>query len=238
MKKQFNNKYPKKIRRKKRHFEKPSMAFIVLMSLSGYMEVILNIPTSIADRILYLNTIHSKVSASAWFPTPEPTMAAFNTTIDDFDTAVKNVKKKVPGAVTIQKTTWNLAHLSLKTLQLYVQIICNNNLAHAKEIAEDAGMAVKAPSIYNVQNFTIKVIKGGKVKMTAISPKQKNSNDWQCSLDLEDPMGWYYKIIDSTLQLKRTSEGFTPGTLVHFRHRYILKGGATAWSDIISVYII
>ncbi|MEI8202214.1 MAG: hypothetical protein WCH34_04330 [Bacteroidota bacterium] len=239
MKTQNKNNKPLKIRRKKRHFEKPSMVAIILMSVgSPYVEVVLKIPGKIPEKLLYVKNIHTLMSASTWFPTPDPTMVVFKDHVDDFDDAVGNVKAKVANSESVQTSTWNIVHLDVKTLRNYVQTVCNKNIAKAEEIALAAGMAIKTHTHYNVQDFTVKILPGGKVKLKAKSLDVAYSNDWQCTTDLTDPMGWYIKIIDSSLQATKVEEGFTPGTQVHFRHRYILAGGATEWSQIVSVYII
>ncbi len=239
MKTQYKNNKPLKIRRKKRHFEKPSLVAIILMTVvQPYIEVVLKIPGKIADKLLYVKNIHLLMSASTWFPTPDPTMVLYKGHIDDFDQAVGNVKAKVANSESVQKSTWEIVHLDTKTLRNYVQTICNKNTAHAEEIALAAGMSIKTHTHYNVQDFTVKILPGGKVKLKAKSLNGAYSNDWQCTTNLTDPMGWYAKIIDSSLQVSKIVEGFTPGTQVHFRHRYIIASGATEWSQIISVYII
>ena len=59
------------------------------------------------------------------------------------------------------------------------------------------------------------------------------SYEWQTSRD-----GIAWTNMPSTLQAKTSLAGLTPGDLVYFRVRAIIKGGAKDWSAAISIIVM
>ncbi len=65
----------------------------------------------------------------------------------------------------------------------------------------------------------------GTVKIEAPSAGHRASYEWQSSLD-----GKTWTDLGPTLQAKIAMTGQTPGTVLQFRYRPVLKTGATDWS--------
>ncbi len=165
-------------------------------------------------------------------------MADFALLIKAYDNAITFVETKGPDAEDKLNTAWLNLYNACQLLRDYVQIVCRKNRANALEIAHSADMEIKSHGSIKVQDFSVEAIAGGKVKLRAKVIDTPSAHEWQCSLDPTDNAKWYIKIIDTTLKGKTTASGFEAKTLVYFRHRTILKDGATAWSEIISVVIM
>ena len=213
-------------------------AIIIMAVMFPKITVVLKMPNRIGDRIIRVNGIHDKIDASTWLLNPDPTMANFALLITAFENAVTGVEVGVPNAEDIQNTAWSNLETACELLRLYVQITCRKNPANALEIAHSADMEIKSQGSINVQDFSVEALAGGNVKLRAKVIDTPSAHEWQCSLDPTDNAKWYTKIINPTLQGKTSASGFEPKTLVYFRHRTILKDGATAWSEIISVVIM
>jgi len=63
----------------------------------------------------------------------------------------------------------------------------------------------------------------GEVELIAKGQPGKSAHEWAYSTD--NGVTWIY--ITTTVQASRTSDGFTRGQIVQFRHRAILKDGPT-----------
>ena len=111
------------------------------------------------------------------------------------------------------------------------------NPAECEEIALGAGMHIKKSGSINKQNFTATSSKTGQIELGSKVKADRCAHEWQCTTSPTDPLGWYAKIIDPTLQGKTIATGFKPGTMVYCRHRSILKDGCTDWDQIIAVLI-
>ncbi len=109
---------------------------------------------------------------------------------------------------------------------MYVQSIADQNGENAPAIIKSAGLSVKKTASRKPRVFeAIAGATSGTLKIVVPSAGHRASYDWQSS-----PDGKTWTDLESTLQAKTTLTGQTPGTVLQFRYRTVLKTGAGDWS--------
>lgn len=210
----------------------------VMVLMVRHIIVVLKTPARIGDRIIDSRNIYDMMSSSTWFPSPDPPMTDFMTLITTYENAAAAVKAGKADAEADLHRAWEALNAARKLLLNYVQNVCVKNQFDAEKIALSAGMSIKKLATRDVQDFSVKAVAGGGTELAVKVKAKRCAHEWQCTIDTSNPKGWYEILIPTTLQGKTHVSGFTPGTVVYFRHRTILKDGTTDWDQIISVMIV
>jgi hypothetical protein len=213
--------------------------FVFMMVLMvRHIIVVLKTPSRIGDRIIDSRNIYDMMSVSPWFPAPDPPLAEFLTLITDYENAAAAVKTGKADSEADLHLAWETLNAARKLLLNYVQNVCVKNHDNAEKIALSAGMFIKKPATRDVQEFSVKAAASGGADLSAKVKEKRCAHEWQCTIDPLNPKSWYEILIPTTLQGKTYVSGFKPGTVVYFRHRTILKDGASDWDHIISLMIV
>jgi hypothetical protein len=214
-----------------------NLIVFVVTTMIRHIVVVLNTPDKAGERVIDSNHIYTSMLNNPWFPNPLVSMADFRAIIDKYVTAIDNVRKRIEGAEGALEEAWNELNAARLILKNYVQIICIQKPLQAIEIAESAGMSVKKQKGKSKQSFSVKGLAGAGADLSGKVRHPRCGHEWQCTTDITDPLGWYVKPIESTLNAKTQVWGFKPGDLVYFRHRCILPEGCSEWDEVISIII-
>jgi hypothetical protein len=209
-----------------------SIKSIILLPLvvTRRLTAVLDFPTDIDDFITYANGIYGSMNGSTFFTALAAKLATLLTNIGNLTTAHNGTKTNPPTFTTADRDGRLLiVQNNLRSLQMDVQEIADATPADAEEIITAAGMKVKKFGAINKQDFVAKDGSvSGTVKLVAKGiGKAHAAHDWAVSLD-----GNNWSPVTPTLQADTVISGLTPGSILDFRHRNILKEGPTDWLEV------
>jgi hypothetical protein len=187
---------------------------------------VLDLPKRIPVLITYANSVVDGMTGNASFPTPSPALATVTAAITDLQVAENAAIIRTKGAAATRNAKRAVLVTLLQSLRMYVQSIADQNGENAPSIIKNAGMAVKKAATRPPRVFAaLAGAVSGTVRIVAPSAAHRSSYDWQSS-----PDGKTWTDLGTTLQAKTTLTGQTPGTVLQFRYRPVLKAGAGDWS--------
>jgi len=194
---------------------------------------VLDLPKRINVLITYANSVVEGMTGNASFPTPSPALATVTAAITDLQVAENAAIIRTKGAAATRDSKRAVLVTLLQSLRMYVQSIADQNGEDAPSIIKSAGLAVKKTATRKPRVFAaLAGAVSGTVKIVAPSAGHRSSYDWQSS-----PDGKTWTDLGTTLQAKTTLTGQTPGTVLQFRYRPVLKTGATDWSAPVTITV-
>ena len=194
---------------------------------------VLDLPKRINVLITYANGVVEGMTGNASFPTPSPALATVTAAITDLQNAETAALARTKGAAATRDAKRAVLITLLQSLRMYVQSIADQNGENAPSIIKSAGLAVKKTATRPPRVFAaLPGAISGTVKIVAPSAGHRSSYDWQSS-----PDGKTWTDLGSTLQAKTTLTGQTPGTVLQFRYRPVLKTGASDWSTPVTIAV-
>ena len=191
---------------------------------------VLDLPKRINVFITYANGVVTGMTGNANFPSPSPALATLSAAITDLQSAETAALARTKGAAASRNAKRAALVTMLQSLRMYVQSIADQNAENAPALIQSAGMAVKKTVTPHARVFA--AVAGpvsGSLKLVAPSAGHRASYDWQYSTD-----GKTWIDLASTLQAKTAMTAQTPGTVLQFRYRSVIKTGETDWSAPIS----
>jgi hypothetical protein len=187
---------------------------------------VLDLPKRINVLITYANSVVTRMTGNAYFPSPSPALATVSAAITDLQNAETAALVRTKGAAATRNAKRAFLVSLLQQLRAYVQSIVDSNEENAPAIIQSAGIAVKKTATRPPRVFAaLAGAVSGAVKIVAPSAGHRVSYDWQYSTD-----GKTWIDLSSTLQAKTTMTGQTPGTVLQFRYRSVSKTGETDWA--------
>jgi hypothetical protein len=187
---------------------------------------VLDLPKRINVLITYASGVVTGMTGNANFPSPSPALAVVATAISEMQTAETAALARTKGAAATRNAKRAVLVTMLQSLRMYVQSIADQNAENGPAIIQSAGMAVKKTATRLPRVFAaLAGANSGTVKLVAPSAGHRASYDWQYSTD-----GKTWIDLSSTLQAKTTMTGQTPGTVLQFRYRSVIKTGEADWS--------
>jgi len=191
---------------------------------------VLDFPNDIDDFITYANGIRNSMAASPFFAGLTAEIAALLADIGTLQTSHNGLQSNPPTTTTAERDA-DLVTVQndLRGLKMEVQALADVAPADAETIITAAGMKVKKQGAINKQDFIVKDGKvSGSVRLIAKgSTVARSAHDWA-----QSPDGTNWTPVTPTLKADTEVSGLTPGSIWDFRHRYILKDGATDWLEI------
>ena len=187
---------------------------------------------------LYVSRARAIVEAvgrSAWFPSPEPSLAVVTTAIDDLAAAEAATLTRAMDTVSLRDTKRDALAALLEHLRIYVQAIADANPEHAATIIQSAGMSVKDARGPGPRVFRVKTKGGGVVDVILPSAGDRAAYEVQYSLD--GGKSWLGVPQAVTNKTTVTVRGLKPGSTVSFRYRATVKGVTGDFSDVITVIV-
>jgi hypothetical protein len=198
------------------------------------VKAVLDFPRDIQSFVLYAGTIYTSMTNSAFFGALAARLAQLQTDITTLASAQLGFHSSPP---TVTKALRDAALLvvqnDLRALQLDVQALADANHVQAEEIITAAGMKVKQQGAINKQNFVAKHGQiSGTIELIAKGLRGRYANDWG---NTNDGTNWIQ--VDPTLAAHTIVYDHTVGSILDFRHRYILKDGPTDWVHVDHVVV-
>jgi hypothetical protein len=195
----------------------------------------LDVPTKIADVILYANNIAQKMTNNPAFPTPTPTVAALTAAVTDLHAAETNALSRAVGSATVRNDKRTVLVSLLQQLRGYVQSVADATPENGAAIIESGGLTVRKIPTRGKQAFAARPgALSGSAIVTAVSAGPRSSYEWQYSTD----GGKTWVFAPATTQGKTTVTGLPSGTTVQFRYLAVTpKGGQGDWSPAVSLLV-
>jgi hypothetical protein len=194
---------------------------------------VLDLPKRINVLITFADGVVTAMTGNASFPSPSPALAAVSAAITDLQTAETAALARTKGAVSTRNAKRAVLVTMLQSLRMYVQAIADANGENAPAIIQGAGIAVKKTGVRPPRVFAaLAGAVSGAVKLVAPSAGRRAFYAWQDSTD-----GKTWNDLALTLQAKTILTGQTPGTVLQFRYRTVVKTGQTDWSAPVS-YVV
>jgi hypothetical protein len=195
----------------------------------------LDIPTKMADVILYGNNIVQKLTNNPSFPTPTPSLAALTAAVDDLHAAETVALSRARGSATVRNDKLAVLVSLLQQLDGYVQSVADATPENGAAIIESAGLAVRKIPTPGKRAFAARPgALTGTAIVTAVSAGPRSSYEWQYSTD----GGKTWVSAPATTQGKTTIAGLPAGTTVQFRYAPVTpKGGQGNWSPAVSLLV-
>jgi len=186
---------------------------------------------TVAALILFVRNIISKMTGNAYFTTPNPSLSAVTTAIDELEVAEEN--KKAQGIIN-RDNKQQVVHTLVNNLGLYVEAIANGNGA----IIESAGMPVrKAPEPKTIPGVVrnIKAEDTTEVREVKVSHKGATGADnvYYTEYNMDENLsekGWV--TMPSTGKHYLVITGLDSGRRVFFRVRAKNTAGFGAYSSV------
>jgi len=194
----------------------------------------LNIPTKVPTLITYAQAIVKALTGNTWIPSPLPTIAAITAAIADLATAETATLSRTKGAVTTRNEKKAALVALLRQLRGNVQAAADASPDNGGTIIESAGIALRKAQARPSRVFAA-TPSGltGSVKLVAPSAGQRAAYEWEYSTD----GGTTWVAALPSLQAKTVVPGLKAGTTAQFRYRGVVKGGATNWSQPVSLLV-
>ena len=189
----------------------------------------LNMPLSVPEFIIFVRGIILKLTGNIHIPTPYPAFTSDILTctnnIDALEEAEIYVQTHASGSVAARDDAFEISKRDMRSIQIMVQQLANNNIADAITIIRSAGMGTKmvggsVKKVFGVKNTLI----SGTVKVFApVIKKGKGAHYWFYTTDLVD---FKNKIMaPSTTKASIIIEGLLESTKYAFFHTATVPGG-------------
>ncbi len=190
------------------------------------------------DGVFLFNSraIHTALLADTggYYLPPFSGMALLDTAINDFETAVNNVRDGVNGAEGAKMVAKRALMKMLKKALNFINDLAFDDQINAVEIITGAKMLVNKPIKQDKQDFSVKQGPGtGYVALACMAIRigrkyYKASYEWQFSID----NGKTWENLPVTIKAKTIAFGMLPGIATLFRKRtFSEKTGLSAWCD-------
>ncbi len=194
--------------------------------------VVLHVPRTAAGLIAFAQLVVQKMTGNAYFPAPTPALSAVTSAIEAYASAV-SASQTTKGLKGLRASTKRTLIGLLNQLCDYVGVIASANPELALQIAESAGMTLKAPTWH--YKGLISVVQGalsGTVVCRAKAPGIPTNYFWSYSLDQKT-----WTDVPLALTATITLTGLTPGQTYYFRYHTMNRKGTSDPSQVVSLMV-
>ena len=196
---------------------------------------VLKLSNKVKTVIAQAQSVATSMAANATsFPSPTPTLAAFQADITALATAETAVLARTKGSVEARNAKLAIVKSDLENLKTYVQAVSDTvNPSNAPAIIESAGMTLRKVTLHDKAHLAIKQGSvSGTVVLAAKAAGKRAAYDWQFSTDQKT-----WTPVAPTLQAKTGVSGLTAGTVYYFRVQSLLPTGEQNWSDLVAFMV-
>jgi hypothetical protein len=198
------------------------------MALLKTISVVLGLPRPVAKVIIRVtNILDTMVVNKTTFVSPPVALATAQAHVAALVSAEAAAKTKAIGTVQTRDDALKLVVEDAHQLHAYVQQLCNANPAQAANIAAAAAMSLRKRPVRATHDLLVTQAVSGAIHVVAGNVKGARSHEWEYSLD----GGKSWLVARATTKASTTISGITPGTLVQVKHRSIVKGDSSVWSN-------
>ena len=199
--------------------------------------VILKLPENKTPKlILQARGIVQRMTGNSWFPTPLPSLAVVQAAIDDLSEAQTATATRAKVTYPVRDDKRRDLVALLQQLAAYVQAVAYAHPDNAVSIVESAGMYLKrlrgpGPRVFRAR--------AGKVctEVDVEAPSAGRGAGYEFQYSLDGGVTWLPFPQPFTTKASATLPKQKPGSTVHFRYRYTLKGVTSDWSDPIAIIV-
>lgn len=193
-------------------------------------KIVLNLPKSVPDVLVYGRSVVQAMTNNAYFPTPHPPLNQVTTDLDALEAAEAGSKSRAKGAAAARDLKLEKVHQDLEGLQAYVQSIIAANPAQAAAIQESSGMEGKQSATRQKPDLEVKLTDTpGQVHVVARAADKFAAYEWQYSAD-----GKNWTPAGITTVADQFIPSLTVGTTYAFRYRTTMGRVTGDWSQDIS----
>ena len=190
--------------------------------------VVLGLPRPVAAVVIRMtNILDAMVAAKTTFVSPPVVFVTAQGHVAALVSAEAAAKTRAIGTVQTRNDALALVVSDAKQLHAYVTQLCNANPTQAANIAAAAAMSLRKATVRATHDLTVKQAVSGAIHVAAGNVKGARSHEWEYSLD----GGKSWLVSQATTKASTIISGITPGTLVQVRHRSVVKGGSSIWSN-------
>lgn len=191
-------------------------------------------PGPVPALIVFSQSVITKMTGNASFPSPTPTLAVVAQATNDLATAETAANARTKGAVSSRNEKKAALLTLLRQLMGYVQSVADANVEQGASIIESASFSVRKTTAHKPRVFdAVQGAVSGSAKLVTATAARRASYEWQSSTD----GGKTWVTAPSTLQAKTVITGLTPGASVLFRSRSVTKTGEGDWSQSVTLIV-
>jgi len=197
---------------------------------------VLKMSRKVKSLITFAQSVASAMAADiASFPSPNPTLAAFQADIAALVTAETAALARARGAAGVRNAKLAVVREDLESLRTYVQgVVSSSNPADGDSVIGSAGMAVRKVTLHDKAALAVKEGSvSGTVTLTSKAAAKKAAYNWQYSTDQKT-----WTSLPQTLKAKTGVSGLTSGTTYYFRCQSLTpKGGEGDWGQVVALLV-
>jgi hypothetical protein len=189
---------------------------------------------SVEEKLTQANNIKTSLTGNAAFPTPNPTLVAYTTTITALTNkhaVVKNLEQQIKAAVADREVAETALDTQTTLLGAYVENASGGDPVKIQSAGMDV-RADKSPSGALEQVGNLSAASGdddGEIDLQWDPVRAARSYEIQSSADPNTSNGW--RGLTPSSKSRMTLSGLTSGSKQWFRVRAIGKGDPGPWSD-------
>jgi hypothetical protein len=197
------------------------------------VKALLRLPKNDVPKFIFrARAIVQGMTGNAWFPSPDPTLAAIAAATEALDAAQTATLSGLIGTVPARDEKRQRLKSLLQQECAYIQAIADANPEHAMSIIEGAGCRVEMARTVRPRTFRVRRGKvSGSVRLSAPWARD-TSYEWQQSGD-----GETWTSLPATMRAYTIVTGLTPGSRVFFRYRTVTTKVESDWSDALSIIV-
>jgi hypothetical protein len=208
--------------------------FIMTKTAVHRLIAVLRMPLHVEDEIKYGQTIQAAMTNNAYFPNPNPVLAAFVTKLGAYDAAATAAKSRAKGTIAARNAARTDYIGALHSVRGQVQSVADANPENAEAIITSAAMSVKKAPVHKPRTFEARQLPvSGSVELITKAAGQRAAYDWQYSTD----GGKTWIDVVSTTRAKTIISGLPAATTVMFRFRALTPKGRSDWSQPTSLLV-
>jgi hypothetical protein len=188
---------------------------------------VLKLPGPALALVNYAQDVVRAMTGNPAFASPVPPLGTVSAAATALQIAESAVLSRAHGAVVTRNDKRVALVTLLQQLKGFVQTTADADVENAAAIIQSAGLATRRTPVRPPRTFTVK---GGAVSgsatLAAPSAGHRSFYEWSYSVD----GGKTWVAAPSTLKVRTTITGLTPGATVVFRYRPCTKAGEGDWS--------
>jgi len=194
---------------------------------------------SVPQLIAFAQHMVSRMTGNSFFATPSPLLTVITTAVNALQLAYDNAQGGGPAQTAIMHQKREALELLLTAEGHYVEDRANdpaNAAAGAEAIILSAGINIRQTNPRQKSVFTASI---GKIQGSAVltaAHVDRGAHDWQYTLDPNQANSWIQ--VDQTIKATVTIVGLESLKHYYFRHRLILKDGASAWEGPVEMLVL
>jgi hypothetical protein len=196
---------------------------------------VLKLSHKVKSLITFAQSVATTMAGNTTFPSPNPTLATFQSDVAALVTAETAVVGRTKGTADTRNAKLAVVRADLESLKNYVQnVVDASNPANAESIIGSAGMAIRKVTAHDKPALAVKQGSvSGTVTLSAKAAATKAAYNWQYSTDQKT-----WTSLPQTLKSKTGVSGLTAGTTYYFRSQALTpKGGDGDWGQIVSLLV-